>query len=60
LGATSYNISNTKYKEFPMDLFKMLANDPVVMFAFGGMAIMMGICAYYVYYFIKHINEDKK
>ncbi len=43
-----------------MDLFKMLANDPVVMFAFGGMAIMMGICAYYVYYFIKHINEDKK
>ncbi len=39
-----------------MDLFKMLANDPVVIFAFGGMAIMMGICAYY----IKHINEDKK
>jgi len=24
----------------------------------GGLAIMMGICAYYVYYFIKHIKED--
>jgi hypothetical protein len=43
-----------------MDLFKMLTNDPVVMFAFGGMVIMLGICAYYVYYFLKNINEDKK
>lgn len=43
-----------------MDLLKMLTNDPVVMFAFGGMAVMLGICAYYVYYFLKHISEDKK
>jgi hypothetical protein len=43
-----------------MNLFKMLTNDPVVMFAFGGMVIMFGICAYYVYYFLKHINEDTK
>lgn len=43
-----------------MNLFNMLANDPVVMFAFGGIAIMLGICAFYVYYFLKNISEDKK
>jgi hypothetical protein len=37
----------------------MLTNDPVVMFALGGMAILLGICAYYVYYFVTHIKEDK-
>jgi len=58
--STSYNIDSKKYKELLMDLLKMLTNDPVVMFAFGGMAVMLGICAYYVYYFLKHISEDKK
>ncbi len=43
-----------------MNFFSMLANDPVVMFAFGGLSIMMGICAYYIYYFVKHIQEDEK
>ncbi|MCW8833233.1 MAG: hypothetical protein OQK09_10445 [Colwellia sp.] len=43
-----------------MNFFSMLANDPVVMFSFGGLAIVLAICAYYVYYFIKHIQEDKK
>ena len=43
-----------------MNFFHMLANDPVVMFAFGGITIMLGICAFYVYYFMKHINEDQK
>jgi NhaP-type Na+/H+ or K+/H+ antiporter len=43
-----------------MNFLNMLANDPVVMFAFGGIAITVGICAFYVYYFIKHINEDTK
>jgi hypothetical protein len=38
----------------------MLANDPVVMFSFGGLAIVVGICAYYIYYFMKHIQEDTK
>jgi hypothetical protein len=60
LVSTSYNIDDNKYKERHMNFLNMLANDPVVMFAFGGMAVMMGICAYYVYYFVKHINEDKK
>lgn len=43
-----------------MNLLNMLANDSIVMFAFGGIAIMLGICAFYVYYFIKNINEDTK
>lgn len=42
-----------------MNFFSMLASDPVVMFSFGGLAIMLGICAYYVYYFVSHIKEDK-
>ena len=43
-----------------MDFFKMLTNDPVVMWSIGGMVVMLGICAYYVYYFLKHIKEDTK
>ncbi len=43
-----------------MNFFTMLANDPVVMFSFGGLGILLAICFYYVYYFMKHINEDEK
>jgi len=43
-----------------MNLLSMLANDPVVMFSFGGLAIVLAICSYYVYYFIKHIQEDSE
>lgn len=46
--------------ELNMNLLSMLANDPVVMFAFGGIAIMLGICAFYVYYFITRIQDDPK
>jgi len=41
-----------------MNFLTMLTNDPVVMFSIGGLAIVLTICTYYVYYFIKHINED--
>ncbi|WP_171035696.1 hypothetical protein [Colwellia ponticola] len=41
-----------------MNLLSMLANDPVVMFSLGGMAISIAICAFYVYYFIKNIQDD--
>lgn len=43
-----------------MNLLSMLANDPVVMFSFGGLAIMLAICGFYVYYFLTHIQEDSK
>jgi len=41
-----------------MNFFTMLKNDPVVMFSIGGLAILLGICAFYVYYFLKHISDD--
>lgn len=41
-----------------MNLLDMLLNDPVVLFSFGGLAIVLLICAYYVYYFIKNIEND--
>ena len=43
-----------------MNLFEMLLNDPVVIFSFVGLAIVLAICSFYVYYFIKHIEEDSK
>ncbi|GEM_PF-825578 len=43
-----------------MKFFSMLANDPVVMFAIGGLGITVAICLFYLFYFMKHINEDKK
>ncbi|KGJ89763.1 hypothetical protein [Colwellia psychrerythraea] len=43
-----------------MNLLSMIANDPVVMFSFGGLAILLAISAYYVYYFLKHIQDDSK
>ena len=37
----------------------MLLNDPVVLYAFIGLAILLAIGGYYVYYFLKHISEDE-
>ena len=42
-----------------MDFFKMLLNDPVVFMSITGLAIVLGICSYYVYYFISHIKNDE-
>lgn len=41
-----------------MNLFNMLLNDPVVMFAFGGLVTVIGICCFYVYLFLKNIEEN--
>jgi hypothetical protein len=41
-----------------MNFFDMLMNDPIVIYSFGGLAILLGICAFYVYYFMKNINEN--
>jgi hypothetical protein len=42
-----------------MNLFNMLLNDPVVLFAFAGLAIVLGICTFYVFYFINNIENNK-
>ncbi|WP_310650682.1 DUF3149 domain-containing protein [Colwellia sp. MB3u-55] len=36
----------------------MIINDPVVLYSFGGLVILLGICAFYIYYFLKKINEN--
>jgi hypothetical protein len=38
----------------------MLLNDPVVLSAFIGLAVLLGIGAFYIYYFLKNINEDEE
>jgi len=42
-----------------MNFFEMLFNDPIVFSAITGLIIVLGICAYYVYYFINHISHNK-
>jgi hypothetical protein len=41
-----------------MNLVNMLMNDPVVLISFIGLATVVGICSFYVYYFIKNIEEN--
>ncbi|MBA6223469.1 MULTISPECIES: DUF3149 domain-containing protein [unclassified Colwellia] len=43
-----------------MNVLNMLINDPVVLYSFIGLAVLLGICGFYVYYFLKHISEDEK
>jgi hypothetical protein len=38
----------------------MLINDPVVLYSFVGLGVLFGIGGYYIYYFLKHINEDEQ
>ena len=42
-----------------MDIFATLLKDPVVWYSFGGLAVLFGICAFYVYLFMKNIKENK-
>jgi uncharacterized membrane protein len=44
--------------EFVMKFLDMLLHDPIVIYSFGGLAILIGIGAFYVYYFLKNINEN--
>jgi hypothetical protein len=46
------------FMEFVMKFLDMLLNDPIVIYSFGGLAILLGIGAFYVYYFLKNINEN--
>ena len=41
-----------------MKFLDMLLNDPIVLYSAVGLTILLGICSFYVYYFLKHIQED--
>ncbi|WP_281255924.1 hypothetical protein [Cognaticolwellia beringensis] len=43
-----------------MNFVDMLLNDPVVIISFIGLATVLAICSFYVYYFLKQISEDIK
>jgi len=40
--------------ESVITFFDMIMNDPVVIYSFGG----LGIGVFYIYYFLKNINEN--
>jgi len=46
------------FMESIMNFFDMLINDPIVIYSFGGLLILLGICAFYIYYFLKNVNEN--
>ncbi len=41
-----------------MNFFDMLINDPIVIYSFAGLAFLLGIGAFYIYYFLKNVNEN--
>ncbi len=41
-----------------MDIIEMLLNDPIVIYSFVGLAALLGIGGYYIYYFLTKINND--
>ncbi|WP_440877154.1 DUF3149 domain-containing protein [Thalassotalea sp. PLHSN55] len=42
-----------------MNLLELFLNDPVVLISFTGLAIVLGICAFYVWYFLRNIDQNK-
>lgn len=44
-----------------MDIGHLLFSDPVVLISMIGLLIVLGICGFYIYYFMKNIHEaDEK
>lgn len=43
-----------------MNMLNTLMNDPVVLISFIGLGIILGSCGFYVWYFLKNIDEAKE
>jgi hypothetical protein len=42
-----------------MELLQAFFSDPVLFFSFTGLAVLLGICVFYVIYFIRNtVNAD--
>lgn len=41
-----------------MNLLSMLLNDPIAIYSVIGLLMLFGIGGYYIYYFVKHIQQD--
>lgn len=42
-----------------MRFFELILNDPIVIYSFVGLLLLLGIGGFYVYYFLKNISDDK-
>lgn len=42
-----------------MDNLQVLLTDPIVLISAGGLLTVLAICAFYVFYFIKKINNNE-
>lgn len=42
-----------------MDNISALLNDPIVLISAGGLLTVVAICAFYVFYIIKKINNNE-
>ncbi|RUO73248.1 DUF3149 domain-containing protein [Idiomarina ramblicola] len=43
-----------------MSLWQEFLNDPVIFFSFSGLAIVLGLCAFYaIFFYIKMIKSEK-
>ena len=58
LSYSHFCYSSLTFMESVMKFFNMLMNDPIVIYSFGGLAILLGISAFYIYYFLKKITEN--
>lgn len=41
-----------------MNFIQMITNDPIALYSLVGLAVVLGICSFYIYYFIKNIHEN--
>ncbi|WP_260679330.1 hypothetical protein [Thalassomonas sp. M1454] len=42
-----------------MDNLQVLLTDPIVLFSAGGLVTVLAICTFYVYFFLKKINNNE-
>ncbi|WP_417683373.1 DUF3149 domain-containing protein [Pseudidiomarina aquimaris] len=42
-----------------MQLLKEFVSDPVIFFSFTGLAVLLGLCIFYVVYFIAKANGEE-
>lgn len=43
-----------------MNILKLILNDPLVLYSLFGLLLVLGICSYYVYYFLTNISHDNQ
>jgi len=51
----------TQTEEVTMSLWQEFFNDPVIFFSFSGLAIVIGMCAFYaIFFYVKMVKSESK